>query len=181
MSRLRRDINRKKLRELLASANDPAFFRMIWSVVAVQSGRPNKALPFLKFPLEAATEDISSKFAIYPWKLETLVNELLATPKRPVRSKGPTRILDCTKFAAVSRLNHHLSEWESAEDGLTLQRVDVLREMHRLLQRQVEWQRGFLSGRHLYRAHFIYGGDKSKLFFERSTFTHSFSTSLKFL
>jgi len=54
---------------------------------------------------------------------------------------------------------------ENAEDGLTLKRVSVLKELHRLSQRQFEWQRGFLNMPQLYRSAFIYGGEKTKAFF----------------
>ena len=164
MSRIRRDIYRRKLGELLACADDQAFLTMVWSVSALQTGRENQARPFLTYPKEAATSDISSKYAIHPWKLETIVNELLAKPKAPIRP-GKNRRLNCQSFEAMARVNNVLTALEDAEDGLTLQRVDVLREMHRLAQRQFEWQRGFLSNAQLYRSGYIYGGPKAQSFF----------------
>ena len=58
----------------------------------------------------------------------------------------------------MARVTNILASLENAEDGLTLERINVLREMHRLGQRQFEWQRGFMSYSRLYRAAFIYGG-----------------------
>lgn len=57
---------------------------LISAVVAVQSGNPN-ALPAVRdLPAEAVGAELGSPYHIPPWSLETLVNELLATPK----SKG---------------------------------------------------------------------------------------------
>lgn len=56
---------------------------------------------------------------------------------------------------------------ENAEDGLTLQRINVMREMHRLTQRQFEWQRSFVTYQQLYRSGYIYGGDLTKAHFEQ--------------
>ncbi len=167
MSRIRRDIYRRKLGELLACADDQAFLGMVWSVSALQTGREDQARRFLRYPKEAATSDISSEYAIHPWKLETLVNELLAQPKAPIR-RGKNRRLNCQSFEAVVRVNNVLTALEDAEDGLTLQRIDVLREMHRLAQRQFEWQRSLiLNEQQLYRSGYIYGGQKAQSFFSK--------------
>ncbi len=138
---------------------------MIWAVHAAQTGRPDRARPHLHFPTEAATADISSKFAVHPWKCETVLNELLATPKLKIVSGQPNRILNCQKFSTIVTVINMLTGLENAEDGLTLKRVSVLKELHRLSQRQFEWQRGFLTMPQLYRSAFIYGGEKTKAFF----------------
>ncbi|MEP2827645.1 hypothetical protein [Parvibaculum sp.] len=138
---------------------------MVWAVSALQTGREGQASRFLRYPSEAATSDISSKYAMHPWKLETLVNELLAQPKAQIR-QGKNRRLNCQFFEAIASVNHALTKLEDAEDGLTLQRVDVLREMHRLIQRQLEWQVGRgANAQRLYRSGYIYGGQKAQAFF----------------
>ena len=102
---------------------------------------------------------------MHPWKLETLLNELLTTPKLKLLPDQPNRRLDCRQFQTIAHVTNALARLENAQDGLTLRRVNVLREMHRLGQRQFEWQRGFLSYSQFYRAAFIYGGDLTKAFF----------------
>ena len=91
------------------------------------------------------TTDIASTLAVYPWKLETMLNEVLTTPKLKLRPNRPNRRLDCRQFEAIARVANALTGLENAEDGLTLRRIDILREIHRLGQRQFEWQRGFFS------------------------------------
>jgi hypothetical protein len=153
------------LADILARADDEAFFIMVWATFAIQSERSDKARGILAFPPGAATSDLSSKFAVHPWMLETMLNEVLVTPKLDILPGRQNRRLDCRQFAAIAHVNNLLRKLENAEDGLTLKRINVLREMHRLGQRQFEWQRGFLSCSQLYRAAFIYGGDLAKSFF----------------
>ncbi len=165
MTRLRREYYRKKLNGLLAKADDEAFFVMMWATSALQSGRPERAKRFLTFPSQAATSDISSPFAVHAWVRETLLNEVLTIPKLSRQKGRRIRQLDCGTFRAVAAVANALRELENAEDGLTLERVSVLQEMHRLAQRQFEWQRGFVSYPQLYRAGILYGGERARSFF----------------
>lgn len=165
MSHVRRNLYKGKLTDLLAKADDEDFFILVWSTLAIQSGRPEKAKSLLVFPPEAATSDLTSQFAIHPWKLETVLNEVLATPKLKLRPNRPNRRLNCRQFGAIARVSNALTGLEDAQDGLTLKRINVFREMHRLGQRQFEWQRGFLSYSQFYRTGFIYGGDLTRAFF----------------
>lgn len=169
MSILRRDIYRKKLTSLLQAADDEEFFVMVWAAHAIQTGRAVHARRFLEFPREAVTTDLSSDFAVHPWRCETLLNEVLATPKSAIIPGRPNRRLNCKTFKAVARASNLLSALEDAEDGVILKRVDVLKELHRLSQRQFEWQRGFMTMANFYRSAFIYGGEKTKAYFAQST------------
>jgi hypothetical protein len=168
MSNLRRDISRKKLTKLLQAADDEAFFIMVWATHAVQSGRPEKAQSFLNFPQDAASTDLSSRFAVHPWRLETMLNEVLTTPKLEIVAGRPNRCLNCGLFRTIARVTNVLSELENAEDGFAIRRVSVLKEMHRLAQRQFEWQRGFISLAQLYRSAFIYGGNLATAYFTKT-------------
>ena len=70
MSALKRKIYRKKLSKLLGSADDEAFFQMVWALDAIQSDRSQFALPYLSFPREAVDPDIGSEYAIHKWDLD---------------------------------------------------------------------------------------------------------------
>jgi len=167
MSRVRKDIYRRKLDEFLALADDEAFFVMCWAAHAIQDERAEHARGLFRFPKEAETDDITSRFAIHPWRIETLLNEVLARPKRkPSRAGGPNRSLDCSQFGTMTRVMNALAKLENAEDGIVLQRVSAIADMHRLTQRQFEWQRRLVSRAQLYRAGFLYGGDAASRFFE---------------
>jgi len=78
------------------------------------------------------------------------------------------RVLLCTKYEALRGAYNALHGLENAEDWPTLKRVGVLREMHRLVQRQIEWQRGFWNAPNIYRSAFIFGGEQSSEYFMAS-------------
>jgi hypothetical protein len=168
MSTLRRDIYRKKLRSMLSMADDRDFIVMCWAARSIQSGFAAAASPYLNFPREAVTRSLTDIHSIYPWYIETLINELFITFKAPNKHRGNDRILNCATFAAIAAVRNVLRELENAEDGIVLQRANVLREMHRLAQRQFEWKRGFLSMPQLYRAGFLNGGEHTEDYFQRS-------------
>jgi hypothetical protein len=165
VSLVRRNLYKGKVTDLLAKADDEAFFIMVWATHAIQTERSDKARPFLTFPQKAVTDDLASEFAVHPWKLETILNELLAIRKSKLLPNRPNRYLDCRQFRTIAHVIKMLAELENAQDGLALKRVDVFREMHRLGQRQFEWQRGFLSYPQFYRSGFIYSGDLTRSFF----------------
>lgn len=87
-------------------------------------------------PPEAVGAELGSPYYIAPWALETLVNELLATPKPPGFGVGRTRAMDPRTFGTLRVLNNLLVKLENAEDGIFLQKHDVFYEMARIAQRQ---------------------------------------------
>lgn len=165
MSKIRRNISRRKLEALLARVDHEAFFLMCWAIHAAQNGRAAAASKYFQFPPEAATRDWNSTPAIHPWALETLLNELLANanltgqhwPHQP-----------CRNFNDFALFYNRLYDLEGLDHQLIHQANRGLREMHRISQRQLEWQRGFISLPQLYRAAFLYGGPLSRTYFEKS-------------
>ena len=158
LSILKRDRSRKKLRQLLSHAEDEAFCQMIWAVDALQSGRAEAAARHLRFPAEAATSDMISKFAVYKWYLETLVGHLLTTPKyNPI--SDVKRATNCSQFATVAKVVNLLRNLEDAEASIYLRRFSILNEMHRIGQRQFPWQRGFVNGTQFIGTHLFTGKD----------------------
>src|SRR4051794_8299679 len=101
MSRLKRDIKGKKLRNLLGRADDEAFLQMMWAVDALQSERLDPARKHIQFPASAAASDIGAQSAIHSWELETLVSQLLLTGKLKLGA-GKNRFLNCSQFAAAA-------------------------------------------------------------------------------
>ena len=167
MSLLNRNRYRKKLRELLSIADDEAFFQMVWAIDALQSGRADAAAHCIRFPQEAATSDMSSRFAVYKWDLETLIGQLLITPKSKRRNSS-IPLLNCTRFAAGATAVNHLRKLEDAEVRIYLEHSNALREVHRIGQRQFPWQRGYFDVVQLYRYAYIYGQGECAAYFERT-------------
>src|SRR5271169_86985 len=99
MSPLNRDRHRKKLQDLLSRANDEAFFEMVWAIDALQSGRADVASRYISFPREAVTADMGSSLKIHKWDMETLIGQLLATPKSRAHD-GRNKVLNCNLFGA---------------------------------------------------------------------------------
>ena len=169
MSALKHDLALKRLRKLLSIAQDEQFFLLMWGIDAIQSGKESeKARAIFTYPQEAVTTDGQSRYFVHKWKMETLLNELLVTPKQLPRTKKKGRNLNCKTFEGAVGCLVALGKLENADDAVALKRVDVLNEVHRIGQRQLEWQRGFYSHAQLYRAIFLFGHDLSAAYFERS-------------
>lgn len=163
MSRVARDIYRKRLRNALSITGDEPFLQMIWAVNALQTGRADLAARTLQFPPEAATSDIGSRYAIHAWELETLVNQLLLTPK----ALGP-KTYRCEMFDAASAFTNFLRKLENAESSLYLDKINIFNEMHRIGQRQFSWQRGYLNKADFYRPIYLFGLGECAAYFERT-------------
>ncbi|MBN9454252.1 MAG: hypothetical protein J0I42_20125 [Bosea sp.] len=166
MSRQKKELYRRKLDELLSRADDAAFLIMCWATRTLQTGNVRAAAKHLEFPEEAANSDLTNRLAIYPWLIETLANELLVVPKETPRLRTKTKTLNCRAFSAMGRARNLVNELENAEDGIARRNVGILYELHRLSQRQFEWQRGFLSFQQLYRSGFLYGGPLTTAYFQ---------------
>jgi len=140
---------------------------MIWAIFALQSGRSEAAARYLRFPAEAAVSDMGSTYAIRKWELETLIAQLLITPKFKVR-RGPNRMANCGLFRTGAQAVNLLRELEEVEAASYLERLGVLNEMHRIAQRTFPWQRGYFNVMEFYRYAYIYGQGECREYFERT-------------
>jgi hypothetical protein len=120
---------------------------------------------YLYFPEEAATREMGSRYSIYKWEIETLILLLLSGPKQVIQH-GPNKILDCRQFGAIGLAVDLLRSLENSESAARIDSSNVLLEMHRIGQRQFEWQRGFANAERLYRFAYIYGQGKCGAYFE---------------
>jgi hypothetical protein len=168
MSRVRRDIYRRKLDKVLARARDEDFLQMVWATDALQSDRAAFARPVIAYPADAATSEISAPKAIRRWELETLACQLLITPKAASR-EGKNRITNCAQFVTAATATNYLRSLEDAESGIYLERVDVVDvELPRIGHREFPWQRGYLNAAQFYRYAYIYGQGDCAAHFERT-------------
>ncbi|PRD43144.1 hypothetical protein C5748_13140 [Phyllobacterium phragmitis] len=139
---------------------------LISAVVAVQSGNQKALRAVRDLPPEAVSAELGSPYHIPLWSLETLVNELLATPKPKGFGVGRTRLLNAKLFRTLKTLHSVLVHLENAEDGIFLESHDVFSEMARIAQRQFPWQRGVVNAPHLYRSILLYGTGTAREYFE---------------
>jgi hypothetical protein len=144
---------------------------LISAVAAVQSGNENALHAVQDLPREAIGAELGSPHYMPFWSLETLVNELLATPKPKRLGIGYTRVLNADTFNTLRMLNSILVKLENAEDSIFLAKYDVFYEMARIAQRQFHWQRGVASAPHFYRSMLLYGTGTAREFFEASVGT----------
>ena len=159
----------QQLKKLFARASDQQFLQMIWAVDALRAGRLEAAAQFLSFPPQAAAQSIGSEFAVHQWELETLIIELLHTPRNdPPSDKGAE--FDCGTFKSVAHLVNRLRQLENAESAVYLagSRFNIFGELHRIAQRQFHWQRGYLNLPQFYRYAFIYAQGKCGEYFEKT-------------
>jgi hypothetical protein len=111
---------------------------------------------------------LGSNWHLPKWTIETLANEILATPKAS-RGRNRTRQVDCGKFWSLGTASNLLRAAEEADDAITLANTNILDELPRIGHRQFPWQRGFDNKIHLHRAHAIFGGpNASNHFFGRT-------------
>nr|WP_320141848.1 hypothetical protein [uncultured Cohaesibacter sp.] len=138
---------------------------MTWCAWAKQNGHSEYAEKYLSFSRRAESKNGNFAFTINPWLLETLVNEALV------------RVSICDKSGFSSPNAHadviyNLSELirfiEEADDQRFLSNNNVLYEMHRLSQRQFEWQRGFANQPRFYRSLRLFGKGEVGEYFENS-------------
>jgi hypothetical protein len=164
VSKVRLNIARRRLSELLALAEQEEFFVMAWAIDAIQSGRESVAKQIIQYPAEAVTRDPSTPHSVHKWRLESLINEILLVQHKPNLTP-----LNCLSYSAAAAFSNQLQKLEEAEDRILLRSGrNVLKEMSRLAHRQFEWQRGFIHHSQIYRSLFIYGHTQcAKYFFDR--------------
>jgi len=168
VSQAKLDYHIKQLRKYFARADDRAFLQLIWAVDALQSDREAAAKKLMpSYPKEAAVKSsLHSPYGIHRWELETLLIQLLLTPKEEKRAEG-NFVLDCSKFDAIRDTINRLRSLENVESGRYLgDRLNIFGEMHRIAQRQFHWQHGYLNLPHFYRYRYIYGQGKCAEFFK---------------
>ena len=160
----------KQLRKFFARADDTAFLQMIWAVDALQSGREATAKRFIgSYPAQAAaTSSLQSPFRIHRWELETLLIQLLLTPKQDFHVEG-NLVLDCSKFDSIRETVNRLRALENVESANYLDgNFSIWSEMHRIAQRQFHWQRGYFNTPQVYRYAYIYAQGQCAEYFQRA-------------
>lgn len=153
MSKLKADLTRKKLKKILEIAELEPFLKMIWSVDAITTNNSNAALPFFNFSAQVTDQRIESDFHVPRWMLETLLNEILATPLKKVRRKT----LNCNEWAAFEQVYDKLRQLEDDEGMLGVPSEDIIESIPRITWRQFPWQIGYSNSMEIYRAWRLYG------------------------
>lgn len=132
--RLSREIKRKHLQNLLSRSNKPDMLVSMWVLDRAWSDPNFKPPPEYNFPRELFEGDITSKYCVYGWEIETLITELLRYQTRPGR-----RTTNSRSWEVFSRLINYLRAIEDAE--FSIERDNPIeREMTRLAHRQMRWQ-----------------------------------------
>ncbi len=161
LSSLKSKFYRRRLERLLAAADDEGFCQLVWAVDAIQSDREAAGARVMRYPAKAATSTLTDNMHIQKWTLDTLMNELLTTPKKPMRG----RHLNYQFFDAIAAANNMLRDLENADDGVSLGKTSVFNTMARLGHRQFEWQRSAANVIDLYRSLFLFGGPAGAAYF----------------
>lgn len=160
--------HRKKLSKILGASRAEDFLTLLWAADALQSENYEAALRFLDHetvPYKAINARIPSKFAIHKWELETLLNELMTTPKQRIYRRGAEQRCNCRNFSNLLSCVNILRKIENLEYRKFNKKRDIHVEMGRIAARQINWQRNPLSSYKLYRSAYIYGGDECGSYF----------------
>jgi hypothetical protein len=180
VSQAKLDYHIKQLRKYFSRADDHSFLQMIWAVDALQSDREAAAKKLMpSYPKEAAVKSsLHSPYGIHRWELETLLIQLLLTPKEEKRAEG-NLVLDCSKFDAIRNTINRLRGLENVESGRYLDNgLNIFGEMHRIAQRQFHWQHGYLNPRPTSTATFIFTGKGSAPSSSKTPTKYRLTTSL---
>ena len=159
----RAPILRARLCAELSRTDPEAFLQLLWAAGVLQSGDPDPAKPFIRYPPEAATNDIGSRFAVHAWELEALANLSILTK----RQEGPP-LTACEDFQRLSLFINALREFENVESGAYVEPGAIFEEMHRIGQRQFYWQRDHVNRPDFYRSIFLYGQGGAAEFFQQT-------------
>ena len=161
---------RKKLDKLLGAAGDEEFIQLLWATHALQSDYADAARKYIlpdTIPKGAITTDITGKFAVQKWEIETLANELMTVPKAKPTKNGVTRKLCCDHFQASIDCVKWLRKLENVEYRIQKKPKEILIEMGRIAARQFDWQRGYVNVPQFYRNAFVYGQGECATYFEQ--------------
>ena len=163
----RRNRSRDSLDKALSFASSDKLVASIWHLMAIKNGRSELASYFSNFPPEALTNDPTSKYHIWPWMLESILNRGLAVRKRARPRNGRYKELRLQDFNAIAKLINLQHQIENFEAGLFITQENVILSLYRLTHRQFPWQRGFVKSNILLRYFEIYFCDESEQVFER--------------
>ncbi|MDR6530309.1 hypothetical protein J2800_001045 [Caulobacter rhizosphaerae] len=171
MNRLKADCAKRRFQKLVALAEDEPLARLIWAVRNLQTHGGDAHRQVFIAPPEAFTTDINTGAYVMPWTLETLLNELLTTPKQK-RFRGECAFgLDCSVWSTITELHDRLMRWEHSEEAIEMKAAsdDIGRLMHALERyghQQFPWQRGDLNPTSFYRSARLYGGSEATAYLE---------------
>ncbi|MEW6257134.1 MAG: hypothetical protein AB1592_14365 [Pseudomonadota bacterium] len=151
----------RKLDKALSRSNDLDFLTLCWKSHAFQMKRYD-SINIIRGPGDFINFYSPNKPNIYPWILETLINEYYYCQQKILKKKR----LNTESIKTIFYLQDILLEIENEDDRSSISRVGVIMEIHRLLHRQVEWQRGFIELNKFYRSSYLYSGDLCNIYFE---------------
>lgn len=145
---------REALLTTLSHLDDALTLQLMWSINALQSDDAPNMAPYLRYPKEAATTDLTQKHFAQKWEIENLLLLLLSTPKEKVNFLRPP---DYQSYDMAAHLINQLKDAEQAESSILVDETNVLDEMQRLAHKQFLWQREFFEPERLYRYTYVYG------------------------
>lgn len=167
---MRASYYRKQLNKYLATAAPEGFSQLVWAAHTLQTKFYQNATDHFE-PESVGRLDIQpapgSPHAIYPWELETLINEEMTIPKKKWRKNGMVRSLNYKNLVAIKTCINLLRGLEDKEyKQFSRRREDIRFEPGRIAARQFDWQRGFFNVQNVYRSIFVYGQGACAEYFE---------------
>jgi hypothetical protein len=163
MHKRRRRKKRDELISTLANFDDIATLRLVWAVNALQSDFKSTVNDHLKYPHEAASLDLTSKYFIQKWILEGLILLLLSNPKDTRRTVQPRAYLE---FNTAAHLHNLHKAAEDTESAVLINSSNIRAELQRIGHRQFHWQKPYFQSERMYRYYYVYGQGACADFFE---------------
>ncbi|MGN8000311.1 hypothetical protein [Sphingomonas sp. 22176] len=153
-----------RLSRLIGSADDRSLLRLVWAVDVAQSGGAPIARSLLPrdFPIGDTEGGLSNDSIIFPWEMETLVNELL------FHDKNYHKAVDLTTWDGFYQIVKVLRIIEECDYKIRGDNVNAYFELFGLASRQFEWQNNIPNLSQFYRSLHIFGQGICADYFKRS-------------
>lgn len=139
LDQMRRDQARKKVKTMIERSDKVDLFKSMWVIDRAQSDRNFVSPPEFDIPAEFIGATIGNQYAIHPWEVETLLTEILYWPIKEGDRRG-----NPAAWSFISTLANALRKLENFEYGAG--GVGVVREVQRILYRQIIWQQKQIGG-----------------------------------
>jgi hypothetical protein len=139
LDQLRRDQARKKIKTMIERSDKVDLLKSMWVIDRARNDRNFAPPPEFDLPTDFIGATFGDQCVIHPWEVETLLTEILYWPTKEGDRRG-----NPTAWSFISTLTNALRKLENFEYGAS--GVDVIREVHRILYRQIIWQQKQIGG-----------------------------------
>lgn len=156
---------KRKLTKQLGMTFSRDLLALVWSADRLRNGHYDTAKRYLSFPNEIVESIQGGQINIFPWTLETLINESLTKPSANTASRRTLNTGVWPSFVTLYSLVQKIENSESLDD---ISEGGILDAMPRIGWRQFGWQIGYRSAQRFFRAWLLYNFTEANDYFSNT-------------